>query len=152
MFWLLLQTIACKNQKFLCGLVPCAELEILQHTIARNWVQAQPVGLRSPPPRQLEAGHCSPTAQRWVVRTMTRNFIFPQSITLSRPHSHSVTFPLIYHETFEHRWGIEGGTPPSAGNPKTRRFLVYLCLLSLHKKVGAVWSAQLHKGKVLLKL
>ncbi len=43
--------------------------------------------------------------------------------------------------------GIEGGTPPSAGNPKTRRFLVYLCLLSLHKKVGAVWSAQLHKNK-----
>ena len=37
--------------------------------------------------------------------------------------------------------GIEGGPPPSAGNPKTRRFLVYLCLLSLHKKVGAVWSA-----------
>ena len=37
--------------------------------------------------------------------------------------------------------GIEGGAPPSAGNPKTRRFLVYLCLLSLHKKVGAVWSA-----------
>ena len=53
MFWLLLQTIACKNQKFLCGLVPCTELEILQHTIARNWVQAQPVGLRSPPLRIL---------------------------------------------------------------------------------------------------
>ena len=48
--------------------------------------------------------------------------------------------------------GIEGGTPPSAGNPKTRGFLVYLCLLSLHKKVGAVWSAQLHKVEGLLKL
>ena len=94
------------------------------------------VGLRSPFPRQLEAGHCSPTAQRWVVRTMTRNFILSQSITLSFPHSHSATFPLIYHETFEHRWGIEGGTPPSAGNPKTRRFLVNLWILSFHKKVS----------------
>ncbi len=29
---------------------------------------------------------------------------------------------------------------------------MYLCLLSLHKKVGAVWSAQLHKVEGLLKL
>ena len=103
MFWLLLQTIACKNQKFLCGLVPCAELEILQHTIARNWVQAQPVGLHSPLPRQLEAGHCSPTAQRWVVRTMTRNFIFPQFITLSSPRSNrkAVTLLLIYYTSLD---------------------------------------------------
>ena len=39
--------------------------------------------------------------------TMARNFIFPQSITLSCPHSHSVTFPLVYHETFEFRGGAE---------------------------------------------
>ena len=32
--------------------------------------------------------------------TMARNFIFSQSITLSRPHSHFVTFPLVYHESF----------------------------------------------------
>ena len=29
---------------------------------------------------------------------------------------------------------------------------MYLCLLSLHKKVAAVWSAQLHKVEGLLKL
>ena len=67
------------------------------------------VGLRSPFPRQLEAGHCSPTAQRWVVRTMTQNFIFPQFITLSCLHSHSVTFPLVYHESFMHHWGDRRG-------------------------------------------
>ena len=71
----------------------------------------------------------------------------------SLPHSHSVTFPLVYHESLVLSWGCrEGAAPPSAGNPKTRRFLVYLCLLSLHKKVGAVWSAQLHKVEGLLKL
>ena len=47
--------------------------------------------------------------------------------------------------------GSKGG-PPSAGNPKTRRFLVDLCLLSLHKKVGAVWSAQLHKKHIQLNI
>ena len=31
-------------------------------------------------------------------------------------------------------------------------FLVYLCLLSLHKKVGAVWSAQLHKKHIRLNI
>ena len=61
-----------------------------------------------------------------------------------RSNRKAVTLPLIYYENFEHHWGDRRG-PPSAGNPKTRRFLVYLCLLSLHKKVGAVWSAQLHK-------
>ena len=44
--------------------------------------------------------------------TMARNFIFPQSITLSCPHSHSVTFPLVYHETFEFRGGVERGPCP----------------------------------------
>ena len=39
--------------------------------------------------------------------TMARNFIFPQSITLSCPHSHFVTFPLIYHESFVYHWGAE---------------------------------------------
>ena len=39
-----------------------------------------PVGLRSPLPRQLEAGHCSPTAQRQIVCTMIQNSIFAQSI------------------------------------------------------------------------
>ena len=31
--------------------------------------------------------------------------------------------------------GIQGGPPPCAGGPGTRRFLAYLCLLSSHKKV-----------------
>ena len=33
-------------------------------------------------------------------------------------------------------WGIKGGDAPFAGGPGTRRFLAYLCLLSLRKKVG----------------
>ena len=41
--------------------------------------------------------------------TMARNFIFPQSITLSRPHSHSVTFPLVYHESFMLLRGVSRG-------------------------------------------
>ena len=32
--------------------------------------------------------------------------------------------------------GIQGGPPPCAGGPGTRRFLAYLCLLSLREKVG----------------
>ena len=43
---------------------------------------------------------------------MTRNFIFPQSITLSRPHSHFVTFPLVYHESFMLLWGDRRGSSP----------------------------------------
>ena len=34
--------------------------------------------------------------------------------------------------------GIKGGYAPFAGGPGTRRFLVSLCLLSSHKKVGRV--------------
>ena len=39
--------------------------------------------------------------------------------------------------------GIQGGPPPCAGGPGTRRFLAYLCLLSLREKVdrGAGRSA-----------
>ena len=80
------------------------------------------------------------------------SILFDISSGGSLPHSHSVTLPLVYHESFMIHRGDRRGTPPSAGNPKTRRFLVYLCLLSLHKKVGAVWSAQLHKVEGLLKL
>ena len=32
--------------------------------------------------------------------------------------------------------GIKGGEAPFAGGPGTRRFLAYLCLLSLREKVG----------------
>ena len=32
--------------------------------------------------------------------------------------------------------GIQGGSPPCAGGPGTRRSLAYLCLLSLREKVG----------------
>ena len=32
--------------------------------------------------------------------------------------------------------GIQGGPPPCAGGPGTRRSLAYLCLLSLREKVG----------------
>src|SRR5699024_1446443 len=32
--------------------------------------------------------------------------------------------------------GIKGGYAPFAGGPGTRRFLAYLCLLSLREKVG----------------
>ena len=39
----------CKKRNFPCGLVPCAETEILQHTIARNRVQVQPVILPASP-------------------------------------------------------------------------------------------------------
>ena len=84
---------------------------------------------------QLEAGHCSPTAQRWVARTMMQNFIFPPFITLSCLHSHSVTLPLVYHRSFEHHWGCrEGAGPPSVGGQGTKRFLVNLWFLSFHKK------------------
>ena len=94
------------------------------------------MGLRSPSPRQLEAGHCSPTAQRWVARTMTQNFIFPPFITLSCLHSHSVTLPLVYHRSFEHHWGCrEGAAPPAVGGQGTKRFLVNLWILSFRKKV-----------------
>ena len=41
--------------------------------------------------------------------TIARNFIFPQSITLSHPHSHSVTFPLVYHESFMLLRGVSRG-------------------------------------------
>ena len=44
--------------------------------------------------------------------TMARNFIFPQSITLSCPHSHFVTFPLIYHESFMLLRGDRRGQRP----------------------------------------
>ena len=49
--------------------------------------------------------------------------------------------PLRYpHPSITKVWcitgGIEGGPPPSAGNPKTRRFLVNLWILSFHKKVS----------------
>ena len=39
----------CKKRNFPCGLVPCAETEILQHTIARNRVQVQPAILPASP-------------------------------------------------------------------------------------------------------
>ena len=39
----------CKKRNFPCGLVPCAETEILQHTIARNRVQVQPTILPASP-------------------------------------------------------------------------------------------------------
>ena len=40
--------------------------------------------------------------------------------------------------------GIQGGPPPCAGGPGTRRFLVSLCLLSSHKKVGRGMGRSAH--------
>ena len=46
-----------------------------------------------------------------------------------------VLFPATNTARAEGR-GIKGGEAPFAGGPGTRRFLVSLCLLSSHKKVG----------------
>ena len=89
------------------------------------------VGLRSPPLRILFFYEKSIQKR---IKEEVSSLISPQGGSL--PHSHSVTFPLIYHETFEHRWGIEGGTPPSVGGQGTNRFLVNLWILSFHKKVS----------------
>ena len=40
--------------------------------------------------------------------------------------------------------GIQGGPPPCAGGPGTRRFLAYLCLLSLREKVGRGMGRSAH--------
>ena len=68
--------------------------------------------------------------------TMARNFIFPQSITLSCPHSHSVTFPLVSRKFHVSPGGSKGAEPPSVGGRGTNRFLVNLWILSFHKKVS----------------
>ena len=46
-----------------------------------------------------------------------------------------VLFPATNTARAEGR-GIKGGEAPFAGGPGTRRFLAYLCLLSLREKVG----------------
>ena len=117
--------------------MPCVEARILQHAIARNRAQAQPVGLRSPPRASLKLDtisrsdlvrNCSFRTRRSFVLThslvgewskaafsgtMARNFIFPQSITLSCPRSGlTTTFPLVYHESFMlHRGNRRGNSP-----------------------------------------
>ena len=42
--------------------------------------------------------------------------------------------------------GIKGGEAPFAGGPGTRRFLAYLCLLSLREKVGRGLGRSAQKG------
>ena len=115
-----------------------------------NWVQAHYVGLRTPRPRFL---FFYEKRNQKRIKEEVSSLISPQGGSLPRSNRKAVTLPLVYHESFESHWGCrEGAEPPSAGNPKTRRFLVYLCLLSLHKKVGAVWSAQLHKKHIQLNI
>ena len=43
--------------------------------------------------------------------------------------------------------GIQGGPPPCAGGPGTRRSLAYLCLLSLREKVGRGLGRSAQKGR-----
>ena len=54
--------------------------------------------------------------------TMARNFIFPQSITLSCPRSNrkAVTLPLIHHRSLVLHQGIEGGSAPFCRKSKNQ--------------------------------
>ena len=115
------------------------------------------MGLRSPPPRLLF--FYEKRSQKRIKEEVS-SLISPRAENLSESfevwnnrsilgdNDTKLYFSTIYNIVLENLakldsplGGSKGAEPPSAGNPKTRRFLVYLCLLSLHKKVGAVWSA-----------
>ena len=91
------------------------------------------VGLRSPPPRILFFYEKSIQKR---IKEEVSSLISPQGGSLPHSNRKRSRSPLSITKVRCIAGGIEGGTPPSAGNPKTRRFLVYLCLLSLHKKVS----------------
>ncbi len=83
----------CKRNMFPESKLRTDNISKRQLTKTRNFS----VGLRSPLPRQLEAGHCSPTAQRQIVYTMIQNFIFAQSI-------YHLQHPIFWGAVFSILW------------------------------------------------